>query len=128
MVEPRRWRLDGGASTVVQGTPDPNLVPSLFPLAFDERFAGIPLRVDAVEFLFEPFRGALAAIDRDVDGFFALERTGCPPIAISPADPRRCAVHRSLVFLWFRRFFRPQKCGPDQCAPVAACAAAESDL
>src|SRR5262252_4656367 len=65
--------------------------PAFVPLTIDERFAGLALRLQRIEFLLEPFLGGFAGVDRAANPCV-------PPSAAAPADlvigwPRRGPKH-----------------------------------
>jgi hypothetical protein len=89
--------------------------PSLVLLARDEVLAGLPLRVERIEVLFQPFLAALARIDRAARRLFSGQAS-----ARSSLDPA------AFLFATGTRL-RPKKVGPFQLVPVIAFAMAESD-
>ena len=103
LLQARAVQCPAGNAAVVILIADEH--PALGPLAGDVCLAGLPLGVQAVEFLLQPFLGGFARVDRAAQ--FPDNRLGHAPL---------------------RWFFSPKNTQPFQRVPVMARAMAESDL
>src|SRR6516225_2606748 len=82
--------------------------PAFVPLARDEGLAGLALRLQRIELLFEPLLGGFAGVDRTAHG-------SAPPRPAGPSVRHAPASGRSQPRAWL---VTPKNRGPDQCAPV----------
>jgi hypothetical protein len=91
--------------------------PALVPLAVDEGLAGLALRLQRIELLFEPLLGRLAGVDSTSDGSVPSRPVGRWP-RHRPASAGSETSARPVT---------PKNRGPDQCAPVIRSAITVSD-